>query len=107
MVIGLLVAGAVVAWAADVDVIYGLAPGALAGGVQHVSGHIRAWRMGGVEKAFVMESSAIAFYLVVVGLVVAACLQLAGVADIPIHWLAIGALYVDTFSRSIRERHFA
>ncbi len=107
VVIGLLVVGGAVAWIAGVDLVYGLIPGSIAGMTQHVSGHVRAWRMGGVEKAFVMESSAVAFYVVVVMLIIAAGLQMAGVFDIEIYWLAIVALYVDTLSRSVHERRFA
>jgi hypothetical protein len=103
---GLLIIGLAVAMVTGAEPAYGLIPGALAGGVQHVSGHASAWRRGGVERAFVMESSAISFYVVVVLLAMAAVLQVAGVMDIGIHWLAIGALYVDTIVRSVREHRY-
>ena len=103
---GLLIAGLAVALVAQVEPAYGLLPGALAGGIQHVAGHASAWRRGGVERAFIMESSALSFYVVVLLLAGAAVLQATGVLDVGIHWLAIGAFYVDTVVRSIREHRF-
>lgn len=94
------------AFLAGVEPAYGLIPGALAGGIQHVAGHASAWRRGGVERAFIMESSAISFYVVVVLLALAAVLQATGVTDIGIHWLAIGAFYIDTIVRSVREHRY-
>ena len=102
----LLIAGVVVALLARVDVVYGLIPGALAGLVQHVNGHLSAWRRGGVEKAFVMESSAISFYVVVTGLILFAVADAADLVQVDLHWLAIGAMYVDTIVRSVREHRF-
>lgn len=104
---GLLLGGLIVAVAAGVEPVYGLVPGAMAGGVQHVVGHATAWRRQGVERAFVMESSAISFYVVFVLLALAAVADVAGLLEIEIYWLAIGAMYVDTFVRSIREHRFA
>lgn len=94
------------AFIAGFEPAYGLIPGALAGAIQHVAGHVSAWRRGGVERAFIMESSAISFYVVVVLLAVAAVLQATGVIDVGIHWLAIGSFYVDTIVRSVREHRF-
>lgn len=104
---GLLLGGVVLATVLDLDLVYGLAPGALAGAIQHISGHVTAWRRGGVERAFVMESSAISFYVITVLLVVASVLDVADVVRIELHWLAIAALYVDTIVRSVREHRFA
>lgn len=95
-----------VALAIGVEPAFGLIPGAIAGGVQHVSGHVSAWRRGGVERAFIMESSAISFYVVVILLSSAAVLQTSGVLDVDIHWLAIGAFYIDTIVRSVREHRY-
>lgn len=106
MVWGLLVAGQFVALGLGYDPIYGLIPGAAAGAAQHIAGHAVAWRRGGVERAFIMESSAISFYFVAVALVVAAVLEVTDVREIGIHWLAIGAFYVDTIVRSVREHRF-
>ena len=103
---GLLLGGLVVAAAAGLDPVYGLLPGALAGAVQHMVGHAAAWRRQGVERAFIMESSAISFYVVVVLLAIAAVADVAGLVRIEIYWLAIGAMYVDTIVRSIREHRY-
>lgn len=103
---GLLIVGLAVALIAGFEPAFGLIPGALAGGIQHVAGHASAWRRGGVERAFIMESSAISFYVVVVLLVAAAVLQGTEVIDVDIHWLAIGAFYIDTIVRSVREHRY-
>lgn len=103
---GLLIVGLAVALVAQVDPVYGLIPGAIAGGIQHVAGHASAWRRGGVERAFIMESSAISFYVVVLLLAVSAVLQATDVVEVGIHWLAIGAFYVDTIVRSVREHRY-
>ena len=102
----LLAAGAVVAAVARVDLVYGLIPGAAAGLLQHINGHRAAWRRGGVEKAFVMESSAISFYVVITGLIVLAIADAADLFHVDLHWLPIGAMYVDTIVRSVREHRF-
>ena len=102
----LLIVGVTAAIAGGFELAYGLIPGALAGGIQHVAGHASAWRRGGVERAFIMESSAISFYVVVLLLATAAVLQTTGAFDIDIHWLAIGAFYVDTIVRSVREHRY-
>ena len=101
-----LVAGLLVAAVARVEIAYGLIPGAVAGLVQHVNGHLSAWRRGGVEKAFIMESSAISFYVVVIGLILFAVADTADLLHVELHWLAVGAMYVDTIVRSVRERRF-
>lgn len=103
---GLLIGGLIVAALAGVEPVYGLIPGAIAGGIQHGMGHISAWRRPGVERAFIMESSAISFYVVVLLLALAAVIDAAGLLEIKIYWLAIAAMYVDTIVRSVREHRF-
>lgn len=108
VVIAFLVAGAAGAALAGFDLIVGLAPGAVAALVQKVGGHVRAWRGGGVERAFVMESTAISFYVLVCALVVVAALQAAGVLHrVDVGSLAVAALFIDTGVRSARESRFA
>jgi hypothetical protein len=106
-VVTLLAVGVLVALVADVDPVIGLAPGAIATVVQKVRGHLLAWRSGGVERAFVMESTAISFYVIVAGLVAVAGLQAAGAFDrIDLAWLPIAAMFIDTTVRSTRESRF-
>ncbi|MGH9084073.1 MAG: hypothetical protein ACRDYW_01345 [Acidimicrobiales bacterium] len=103
---GLLGIGLAVALLLDVDPIYGLVPGAVAATVQKAGGHVRAWRSAGVERAFVMESTAISFYLLVLAVLVAAALQGAGV-DVSIGWLLLAALLIDTTVRQVRSARYA
>lgn len=88
------------------DPIYGLIPGAVAGFTQHVVGHVLAWRRGGVERAFVMESTAIAFYVLFALLIFATVADATGVVEVQAYWLPVAAMFVDTTVRSTRERRF-
>ena len=107
VIVALMIGGLVTALIARVDLWYGFGPGGLAISIQHVAGHVSAWRRGGVERAFVMESSAISFYVVVVLLAAAAVLGAADVVEIGVHWMLLGALFVDTIVRGIRESRYA
>src|SRR5688572_9989035 len=107
IVAGLVVLGLAAALAAGADPAVGLAPGAVAAIVQKVNGHLQAWRRGGVERAFVMESTAISFYVLVAALVVIAVAEAAGAGHLDAQWLVIGALVVDTTVRGWRESRFA
>ena len=106
VVVTLLVVGAATAVATGTDPVLGMAPGAVAAVVQKVGGHVRAWRHDGVERAFVMESAAISFYVLIGVLIVAAVAQAAG-AGVDLGLLVIAALFIDTTVRSTREGRFA
>lgn len=88
------------------DPVYGLAPGAVAGFTQHIVGHALAWRRGGVERAFVMESTAIAFYVLFALLLLATVVDSTGLVEVQFYWLAVAAMFVDTTVGSTRERRF-
>lgn len=107
VVLGVLVAGVAAASAAGVDPVVGAAPGAALALFQKVNGHVQAWRMGGVERAFVMESTAISFYVLVAVLFAAAIAEGVGlVRDVGLTWLAVGGLWIDTIVRSWRESRY-
>ena len=107
VVLGLAVAGLGAALALGADPLAGLAPAALAALFQKVNGHVQAWRRGGVERAFAMESAAISFYVTFLGLVVVGALEATSVVrQVDVLWLAVGALFVDTIVRSWRESRF-
>lgn len=106
VVLGLFALGLAVALLLRVDAAYGLVPGAIAAVVQKVSGHIHAWRSHGVERAFVMESTALAFYLLFAALLIAAVVEGFGV-DVPIGWLVLAALMIETTVRQIRSSRYA
>ncbi|HUQ38867.1 MAG TPA: hypothetical protein VM030_01820 [Acidimicrobiales bacterium] len=107
VVMWLAVAGLAAAVALRVDPIIGLAPAAVAAIFQKVNGHLQAWRGGGVERAFVMESTALSFYVLVAVLVVVTVVQAAGVVDrVDVGLLAVSSLFIDTTVRSWRESRF-
>jgi hypothetical protein len=102
-----LAAGLVVALVAHVDPLVAVAPAGVLALVQKVGGHLLAWRRGGVERAFVAETSAISFYvLVVVAAVAGAVAALVGRSLSPL-WLVNVAFWVDTVVRKWREPRFA
>lgn len=104
----LLAIGVGVALLAHADLAFGAVPGAVAAIAQKVNGHVQAWRRGGIERAFVMETTAISFYVLVAALVVGGAVQAAGTVDhVDAGWFALGALFIDTVVRSARESRFA
>ena len=102
----LLAAGALTALLVGFDIRYGLIPGALAALTQKAVGHSLAWRRGGVEKAFVMESSAISFYIVAAILLLAAIIGEIGLLQVDAYWLFAIAILADTTVRSFRESRY-
>ena len=85
-----------------------LLPAVVATLAQKINGHRAAWKSSGVERAFILESSAISFYVLCGGLAVLAALQLTGLVGAVDLWvLAIGTLFVDTTVRQVREGRFA
>lgn len=106
VVLGLIGAGLAAATVARVDLAYALVPGGIAVIVQKVGGHVRAWRSTGVERVFVMESSAISFYVVLGLLAIVGCLDAAG-AHVPMGWVFFTALMVETFVRQVRSARYA
>jgi hypothetical protein len=111
VVVGLLLAGVVPYALGGAEQPWGLwllAPGAVAALWQKVAGHVLAWRSEGVERAFVMESAAICFYVVVAGCVLAGVAQAAGLVDhVDAFWVVIGALFADTLVRDRRGNRYA
>lgn len=101
-----LIGGLGAAFVAGIDPTYGAVPGALLMIAQKVSGHVLAWRIGGVERAFVSESSAISFYVVAVALFAAAVLERADLVRIETYWLFFVAVISDTTVRSFRESRY-
>jgi hypothetical protein len=64
--------------------------------------------LGGVERAFVMESTAISFYVLACALAVVGALQATGLLQrIDAVWFAVAAMFIDTAVRSARESRFA
>src|ERR1043166_123474 len=101
---GLLIVGTIFAITLKINWYVALGPGAAAKFVQTVRGHVRAWRGKGVERAFVMESTAISFYVIVALAALAGALEASGVPRrIDVAWLPGAALFVDTVVRSFRE----
>ena len=110
-VAGLLAAGIVafvVTGAQDDAGLWWLAPGAAAAVWQKVAGHVSAWRSDGVERAFVVESAALCFYVVVAGCALAGVLQLFGIIEhLDPPWVVVGALFADTMVRDQRRNRYA
>ena len=91
----------------DDDSRWFLLPGALAAVVQKVGGHIAAWRSDGVERAYVLESAAMSFYLLVLLLLVVTVLQAVGVLDAPdAGWALVAALFLDTAVRDWAKNRY-
>ena len=105
VVFALLVLGLTAAVGLRVAPAYGLIPGAVAAATQKAWGHVRAWQSSGVERAFVMESTAISFYLLVLALVVAAGLEISGV-EVSFGWLLFASLMIDTTVRQVRSHRY-
>ena len=106
VVLALIALGAAVAALLRMDLTYGLIPGAIAAVVQKGSGHLRAWRSQGVERAFVMESTALAFYVLFAALLGAAVAQALGV-EVQIGWLLLATLMIETTVRHVRSSRYA
>jgi hypothetical protein len=107
LVVALLLVGLGLAAALRVDPLIGLVPAGFAALVQKINGHVQAWRGGGIERAFVMESSAISFYMLTATFLAVGALQGAKVIGHfnAVWWFNI-ALFVDTTVRSSRESRF-
>jgi hypothetical protein len=112
-VVGGLVLAGVVGWAvaahagADSGAAL-LLPAAFATIAQKATGHWRAWHAEGVERAFVLETSAVSFYVGIAALVIVGLLQATSILPV-VHagWFVIGALFLDTTVRSFRESRYA
>src|SRR5437764_4786138 len=103
-----LVAGLALASVLRIDPTYGLLLGAVPALAQLIRGHMRAWRSRGVERAFVMESAAISFYVSVAALLILAVLEQLNVGSrVHMAVLVVGALYVDTMVRKFRVPLYA
>ena len=84
-----------------------LLPGAAAAVVQKVGGHIAAWRSDGVERAYVLESAAMSFYLLVAFLLGVTVLQGLGIIeDANAGWALVAALFLDTMVRDWAKNRY-
>jgi hypothetical protein len=102
------IAGFFVAGASDDSSLWFLLPGAVTAVVQKVNGHWAAWHSDGVERAFVLESTAMSFYVLTAFLLGAGILQGLGVLEVVnAAWGVIAALFLDSTVRGWAEHRYA
>jgi hypothetical protein len=106
--IGVGLAAFVISGSSEDSSLWWLLPGAVAATIQHVNGHWAAWHSEGVERAYVLESSALCFYALTVVFLLGGILQGVGViGHVNLGYVALVAMVLDTVVRDVVKNRYA